>query len=144
LYFPMDSLLCAAFLVGLSKTILMNDTNVTPLNSLLLLSCMKLTQCWHYVRGCPSFSFPPLPSSSTPPVHVYIPHTPVTSQYHLQGLYPKLTTFIPKGLTTFQRSTHQMSSTFSLFPRSYLKSTGWDSDALGQVCVTLWHPPLII
>jgi hypothetical protein len=68
---------------------------------------------------------------------MYIPHTPVTSQYHFQGPYPKLTTFIPKGPTTFQRSTHQMSSTFGRLPHSYLRSTGQDLDALGQVRVTV-------
>jgi hypothetical protein len=78
---------------------------------------------------------------STPPVHMYIPHTSVTPQYHLQGPYPKPTTIIPKSPTTFQRSTHQMSLTFSLLPHLYLRSTGQDSDALGQVRVTLRHPP---
>jgi hypothetical protein len=71
---------------------------------------------------------------------MYIPHTSVTPRYHLQGPYPKPMTFIPEGPTTFQRSTHQMSSTFGLLPRSYLRSTGQDSDALGQVCMTLWRP----
>jgi hypothetical protein len=43
LYFPMDSLLHAAFPVSLSKTESMNGTSVTPPHPLLLLSCMKLT-----------------------------------------------------------------------------------------------------
>jgi hypothetical protein len=50
LYFSMDSLLRAAFPVGLSKTESTNGTSVTPLHPLLLLSCMKLTQCWHRVK----------------------------------------------------------------------------------------------
>jgi hypothetical protein len=37
LYFPMDSLPCTAFLVGLSKTVLMNGTSVIPLNPLPLM-----------------------------------------------------------------------------------------------------------
>jgi hypothetical protein len=69
-----------------------------------------------------------------------IPHTSVMPRYHLQGPYPKPMTFIPEGPTTFQRLTHQMLSTFSLLPCSYLRSTGQDLDALGQVRVTLWHP----
>jgi phage terminase large subunit-like protein len=47
LYFPMDSLPHAAFLVGLSKTESTNGTSVIPLNPLPLLLCMKLTQWWH-------------------------------------------------------------------------------------------------
>jgi hypothetical protein len=41
----------------------------------------------------------------------------------LTGPYPKPMTFIPKGPTTSQRSTHQMLSTFGLLPHSYLRST---------------------
>jgi hypothetical protein len=58
----------------------------------------------------------PLQFPSTPPVYMYIPHTPVTSQYHLKGPYPKPTNFIPEGSMTFQRLTHQMLLTFGLLP----------------------------
>jgi hypothetical protein len=60
-----------------------------------------------------------------------------------QEPHPKLTTFIPKGLTTSRRLTHQMLLTSGLLLCSYLRSTGQASDALGQVCVTLQHPPTI-
>jgi hypothetical protein len=86
--------------------------------------CITLMSRNGSVRGHLSFSLPLLSSPttpSTPPVHMYIPHTSVTPRYHLQGPYQKPTTFIPEGPTTFQRSTHQMSSTFSLLPHSYLR-----------------------
>jgi hypothetical protein len=43
---------------------------------------------------------------------------------------------------TFWMSTHQKSSTSRSLLRSYLNNTGRASDTLGQVHVTLRHPPL--
>jgi hypothetical protein len=54
-----------------------------------------------------------------------------TPLYHLHGSHPKP--------TTFWISTHRKSLTFL---HSYLNSIRRASDALGQVCVTLQHPPL--
>jgi hypothetical protein len=48
----------------------------------------------------------------------------------------------PQSPTTFRMLTPHTLSTFCVLFCSYLSHTGRASDALGQVCVTLWYPPL--
>jgi hypothetical protein len=92
------------------------------------------------VRGYPSVSLPPLSSPLlpySPLVHMYFLHTSVPSP----GTHSKADDFRIQSPMTFQL-THQMSSTSRLLFRSYLSCIRWASDTLGQVHMTLWHPPL--
>jgi hypothetical protein len=92
------------------------------------------------IRGHPSISLPLL--------SYYPPHLPLsicilpTPWYHLPGPHSKADDFPIQSPTTFQKSTHQMSSTSNLLFHLYLSRIRRVLDALGQVCVTLRHPPL--
>jgi hypothetical protein len=59
--------------------------------------------------------------SHSPPVHMYSPSSPL---YYLQGPHLKPMTSMPDGPTTFQRLTHQMSSTTRIPLCLYLSSIG--------------------
>jgi hypothetical protein len=59
--------------------------------------------------------------SHSPPVHMYSPSSPL---YYRQGSYLRPTTSRPNCPTTFQKSTHQQSSTSHVPTHSYLNSIG--------------------
>jgi hypothetical protein len=61
--------------------------------------------------------------------------------HHLQGPHSEANNFCTQSLMTFQKSTHQMSSTSHVLLCSYLSHIRRASDTLGQVCMALWHPP---
>jgi hypothetical protein len=115
----------------------------TSVNSLLLtlhplMSISSFCTIYAYCKGTSvHFLTSPLLSYS-PLVHMYFPHTFVPSP----GTTPKADDFRIQSPMTFRMSTHRKSLTFRSFLCSYLNSIGWASDALGQVRVTLWHPPL--
>jgi hypothetical protein len=83
---------------------------------------------------------------TSPLLSHYPPHPPLSicilpiPWYHLPGPHSKPNDFCTPSPTTFQKSTHQISSTFHALLCLCLSCIGQASDALGQVCVTLQHP----
>jgi hypothetical protein len=98
---------------------------------------------FHQCQGCKGTSVHFL---TYPLLSYYPPHLPLSicilpiPLYHLQGPHSKADDFRIQSPMTFQKSTHQMSSTSHALLRSYLSRIGRASDALGQVHVTLQHP----
>jgi hypothetical protein len=84
---------------------------------------------------------------TSPLLSYYPPHLPLSicilpiPLYHLLGPHSKADDFCIQSPTTFQKSTPRTSSTSRVLLRSCLSFIGQASDAFGQVCVTLWHPP---
>jgi hypothetical protein len=84
------------------------------------------------------FPYLPSPLLLSPCLYV-LPHfTSVPSP----GITHKAKNFHTNSLTTPQTSTHQKSMTSILLHHSDLNGTARAADASGQVCVTLWYPPL--
>jgi hypothetical protein len=77
-----------------------------------------------------------------------LPYSPLLSictfpipLHHLQGPHSKADDFHTHNQTTFQKSTHRLSSTSCVPLCLYLSCIGLASDALGPVRMTLRHPP---
>jgi hypothetical protein len=92
---------------------------------------MLTLDLWLVHHQCKGLWYAVSLSSPTLPLFVCIPPAHLCTSS--QGPHLKL--------TTFQKPTHRMSSTSHLPLRSYLSHIGQASDALGQACVTLRHPP---
>jgi hypothetical protein len=76
--------------------------------------------------------------SYSPPVYIYFLSSPL---YHLQGLHLQPTTSIPMAQRLPRRRPTESRRLPSPSHRSDLNSTARVADALGQVRVTLRHPP---
>jgi hypothetical protein len=83
-----------------------------------------------------------IPFLTSPLLSHYPPHPPLSiciPWYPLPGPHSKANDFCLPSPMTFQKSTHQILSTFCVPLHSCLDHIGRASDALGQVYGTLCH-----